>query len=251
MKLKDKVIVVTGGAGLLGSVFCKKIASEGGIPVVADVDLDKATKLAKDIGTAFPCQLDITSKDSINNLLNVLKKKYGHVDGLVNNAYPRNKNYGKKFYDVAYEDFCENLNLNLGGYFLTSQCFLNFFETQGHGNVVSISSIYGVVAPKFEIYKDTPMTMPVEYAAIKSSLIHLTKYMAKYVAGKHIRVNCISPGGLLDAQPKAFLEKYKDNCLNKGMLNPEDIAGSLIFLLSEDSAYINGQNIIVDDGFSI
>ncbi|MBY0413919.1 MAG: flagellin modification protein A [Bdellovibrionales bacterium] len=251
MKLKDKVIVVTGGAGLLGQVFCKKISSEGGIAIIADIDLEKASKISSGIPNTHPVKLDITSKDSINDLISELQKKYGHIDGLVNNAYPRNKNYGKKFYDVTYADFCENLNLNIGGYFLTSQCFLNFFEKQGSGNVVSISSIYGVVAPKFEIYKDTPMTMPVEYAAIKSSLLHLTKYMAKYVAGKNIRVNCISPGGLLDAQPEAFLQKYKDNCLNKGMLNAEDITGSLIFLLSSDSAYINGQNIVVDDGFSI
>lgn len=251
MQLKDKVIVITGGAGLLGSAFSKKIASVGGLPVIADVDLVKATKLSKDIPGSFPYKLDITSKDSINKLIEELKNKYGRIDGLVNNAYPRNKNYGKKFFDVTYEDFCENLNLNIGGYFLTSQCFLDYFEKQGHGNVVSISSIYGMIAPKFEIYKDTPMTMPVEYAAIKSSLIHLTKYMAKYVAGKNIRVNCISPGGLLDSQPKAFLEKYKDNCLNKGMLDAEDILGSLVFLMSDESRYINGQNIVVDDGFSI
>nr|BDT26848.1 oxidoreductase [Bacteriovorax sp. HI3] len=251
MKLKDKVIVVTGGAGLLGQAFCKKISAEGAIAVIADIDLDRASKVSSGIANSYPAKLDITSKESLDSLIQDLSKKFGHIDGLVNNAYPRNKNYGKKFYDVTYNDFCENLNLNIGGYFLTSQCFMKFFEVQGSGNIVSISSIYGVVAPKFEIYKDTHMTMPVEYAAIKSSLIHLTKYMAKYTAGKNIRVNCISPGGLLDAQPEAFLQKYKDNCLNKGMLNADDITGSLIFLLSQDSTYINGQNIVVDDGFSI
>lgn len=251
MKLKDKVIVVTGGAGLLGQAFCKKISAEGAIAVIADIDLDKASQISSGIANSYPAKLDITSKDSLDSLIQDLSKKFGHIDGLVNNAYPRNKNYGKKFYDVTYNDFCENLNLNIGGYFLTSQCFMKFFEAQGSGNIVSISSIYGVVAPRFEIYKDTHMTMPVEYAAIKSSLIHLTKYMAKYTAGKNIRVNCISPGGLLDAQPEAFLQKYKDNCLNKGMLNADDITGSLIFLLSSDSTYINGQNIVVDDGFSI
>ena len=251
MKLNDKVIVATGGAGLLGQAFSKKISNEGGIAVIADIDLKKATKIASEIANSYPVKLDITSKDSIKALITELKTKFGHIDGLVNNAYPRNKNYGKKFFEVNYADFCENLSLNIGGYFLTSQCFLSFFESQGSGSIVSISSIYGVVAPKFEIYKGTPMTMPVEYAAIKSSLIHLTKYMAKYVAGKNIRVNCISPGGLLDSQPEAFLQNYKDNCLNKGMLNPEDISGSLVFLLSSESTYINGQNIVVDDGFSI
>ena len=95
------------------------------------------------------------------------------------------------------------------------------------------------------------MTMPVEYAAIKSALIHLTKYMAKYLKDKNVRVNCISPGGILDKQPESFLEQYKSNCLSKGMLDPEDIMGALVFLLSDASKFINGQNIIVDDGFTL
>jgi NAD(P)-dependent dehydrogenase (short-subunit alcohol dehydrogenase family) len=93
--------------------------------------------------------------------------------------------------------------------------------------------------------------MPVEYSAIKSGLIHLTKYMAKYLKGKNIRVNTLSPGGILDKQPQEFLNSYKDLSLNKGMLDKEDLTGSLIFLLSDQSKYINGQNIIVDDGFTL
>lgn len=104
------------------------------------------------------------------------------------------------------------MGLNLGGYFTASQQFSQYFKKQGYGN---ISSIYGVVAPKFEIYDNTPMTMPVEYAAIKSGLIHLTKYMAKYFKGMNIKVNALSPGGIFDHQAEAFLEK----CLNKGMLD--------------------------------
>jgi NAD(P)-dependent dehydrogenase (short-subunit alcohol dehydrogenase family) len=95
------------------------------------------------------------------------------------------------------------------------------------------------------------MTMPVEYAAIKSALIHLTKYMAKYYKGKKIRINSISLGGLLDKQPPAFLESYKAFCLNKGMLDKSDINGTLVYLLSDLSVYVNGQNIVVDDGFTL
>ena len=93
------------------------------------------------------------------------------------------------------------------------------------------------------------MTMPVEYAAIKSGLIHLTKYMAKYFKGMNIKVNTLSPGGILNNQPEVFLEEYKKNCLNKGMLENIDLKGTLIYLLSDMSTYVNGQNIIVDDGF--
>ena len=129
--------------------------------------------------------------------------------------------------------------------------FSKYFKRQGYGNIVNISSVYGVIAPRFEIYKDTSMTMPVEYSVIKSGLIHLTKYMAKYFKGMNIRVNTISPGGILDNQPELFLEKYKGECLNKGMLDKSDLKGTLVYLLSDMSKFVNGQNIVVDDGFTI
>ena len=93
------------------------------------------------------------------------------------------------------------------------------------------------------------MTTPVEYAAIKSGLIHLTKYMAKYFKGMNIKVNTLSPGGIFDNQPTEFLEAYKKECSNKGMLDKSDLRGTLVYLLSDMSLYVNGQNIIVDDGF--
>jgi len=139
----------------------------------------------------------------------------------------------------------------LGGYFLTTQQFAKYFYKQGYGNIINMSSIYGVVPPRFEIYKDTNMTNPIEYAAIKSALLHLTKYFAVYFKGKNIRINAISPGGILDRQPKEFLKAYSDLCLNKGMLDKDDLKGTLIYLLSDMSKYLNGQNIIVDDGFTL
>ena len=143
------------------------------------------------------------------------------------------------------------MGLNLGGYFVASQQFSEFFKEQGHGNIINIASIYGVVAPKFEIYENTKMSSAVEYAAIKAGLIHLTKYMAKYFKGLNIRVNALSPGGILDNQPQEFLHAYERVCLNKGMLDQRDLKGSLVYLLSDMSKYVNGQNIIVDDGFSL
>ena len=255
--LKNKVVVITGGAGLLGQEFAKTIIMTNGIAIIADFNQEKGTEVTEYLQKLFPAAtvkfqfLDINDKDSIQQLINSLNQKYGKIDALVNNAYPRNKNYGRKFEDVTYEDFCENLNINLGGYFLTSQQFLIYFSKQGFGNIINISSIYGVIAPRFEIYDNTPMTMPVEYAAIKSALIHLTKYMAKYYKGKNIRVNAISLGGLIDNQPKEFLESYKSFCLNKGMLDKSDINGTLIYLLSNLSNFINGQNIVIDDGFTL
>jgi len=254
--LKNKVIVVTGGAGLIGKEFIKTIVKHGGIAILADINIDLANEtkklLSKELSTSNidATQLDITSESSLVGLIGYLDKKYGHIDALINSAYPRNKNFGKDVFDIHYEDFVENLGLNLGGYFLTSQQFAKYFKIQGYGNIINISSIYGVVAPKFEIYNNTNMNSAIEYAAIKAGLIHMTKYMAKYFKGMNIRVNCLSPGGILnDGQPENFLAAYKDKCINKGMLNKEDLEGSLVYLLSDMSRYVNGQNIIVDDGF--
>ena len=251
--LRDKIIVVTGGAGLLGIELSRSIIINGGIVVIAEFNMESANnaKLNLNSEKVFIENLDITSKVSVQLLIEKLNSKFGKIDGLVNSAYPRNKNYGKHFFDVTYEDFCENVSVNLGGYFLTSQLFAKYFCHQGYGNIINISSVYGVVAPRFEVYENTLMTMPVEYAAIKSGLLHLTKYMAKYLKGKNIRVNAISLGGLEDGQPQSFLKAYKDFCLNKGMLHASDISGTLVYLLSNLSEYVNGQNIIVDDGFTL
>jgi len=252
--LKNKVIVVTGGAGLIGAEFIKEIVSQNGIAIIADIDKNLAKTIKKDINkkNIFSVKLNITSKKSINKVINKLHLKFGKIDALVNSAYPRNKNYGNKFLDVTYNDFCENTNIHLGGYFLTSQQFGKYFKKQNYGNIINISSIYGVVAPDFNFYKDTDMVgVPVEYAVIKSALIHLTKYMAKFFKGSNIRVNTLSLGGILDKQPEIFLKKYNQKCLNKGMLNGDDLKGTLTFLLSDNSKYINGQNIIIDDGFTI
>jgi NAD(P)-dependent dehydrogenase (short-subunit alcohol dehydrogenase family) len=255
-KLKNKVIVVTGGAGEIGSCFVRGIVESGGIAIVADINFEAAKKIEAELFTQYQgrieaVHLDITKEQSILTLIADLKVNYGQVEAVVNNAYPRNMNYGCKLEKVTYSDFCENVNLHLGGYFLVAQQFCALFKEQGYGNIVNMSSIYGSIAPRFEIYDDTTMTTPVEYAAIKSAIEHLTRYFAQYFKGTGIRVNCISPGGILAEQPATFLAAYRQHCTSKGMIDAKDILGALIFLLSDDSNYMNGQNLIIDDGFSL
>lgn len=255
--LKNKVVIVTGGAGLIGKEFIEAVVENDGIAIIADINFELGNKVKDELSLKLNTtnidfvELDITSKDSINKMIETIDKKHGKIDALVNNAYPRNKNYGRTFFDVEYEDFSQNISLNLGGYIITSQQVSKYFKTQGYGNIINISSIYGVIAPKFEVYENTPMTMPVEYAAIKSGLIHLTQYMAKYFKGMNIKVNTLSPGGIFDNQNEIFLKKYKQECSNKGMLDKSDLKGTLVYLLSDMSKYVNGQNIIVDDGFTL
>lgn len=256
MPLTDKIVVVMGGAGTLGQAFVNGIARSGGTTIVADIDGEAATRLCGDLRSrgfdlTEAAELDITDKQSIEALIGDLMRRHGRVDAVVNNAYPRNKNYGRKLEDVAYEDFCENVNSHLGGCFLVAQQFCMAFKTQGHGNLINMSSIYGSMAPRFEVYDGTAMTMPVEYAAIKSAVLHLTRYFAQYFKGTGVRVNCLSPGGILANQPADFLAAYNACCSSKGMLAADDVVGALLFLLSDESRYITGQNLLVDDGFSL
>lgn len=255
--LTNKVVVITGGAGLIGKALIRGIVENNGIAILTDIDSTAGSKEKARLAIELSSpnidfvKLDITSKDSLEACINYLHSRYEKIDALVNNAYPSNKNYGRHFFDVEYSDFVENVGLNLGGYFLASQQFASYFEKQGFGNIVNVASIYGVVAPTFEIYEGTAMTTPVEYAAIKSGLIHLTKYMANYFKGTNIRVNSLSPGGVFNNQPESFLRAYRNKCLHKGMLDATDLAGTLVYLISNMSAFVNGQNIIVDDGFTL
>ena len=255
-KLEEKLIIVAGGAGLLGRSFVQAILESGGVVVIADISNDNYQQTVNQFTKLFPGKvigavLDITDKVSIINLINHLNNQYKNIDAVINCAYPRNSNYGHKLEDVTYEDFCENTNLHLGGYFLLAQQFAIYFKRQGWGNIINLGSIYGTILPRFEIYSGTKMTMPVEYAAIKAGLVQITRYFAKYFKGQHIRINNISPGGIYDNQPEQFLESYNSFCNSKGMLDPVDVTGLLLFLLSDDSKYITGQNIIIDDGFNL
>lgn len=255
--LQDQIVIITGGAGTLGRDFSRAVVENGAKLIIADQDIQAANRLSELLNNEFECDLagaievDIRSPSSVATMFQKVIETKGKIDALVNNAYPRNKNYGRDFFDVTYEDFCENITINLGGYFICSQEAAKYFKIQGHGNIVNVSSIYGVIPPKFHIYSDTKMTMPVEYAMIKSGLIHLTKYMAKKFKGMNIRVNALSPGGIFNDQPKNFLKLYNNECLNKGMLNSTDLNGGLVYLLSTMSLYLNGQNLIIDDGFTL
>lgn len=256
MSLEGQIVLVTGGAGLLGKAFCDAIVEAGGVAIVADRNLAGAESVADSIngrhaGRARPAHIDITDVVSVNTLLNALETDGLAITAVVNNAYPRNAAYGRQLEDVTYADFSENLSIHLGGYFLVAQQCAARLRRRGGGAIINMGSIYGVMAPRFSVYEGTKMTMPVEYAAIKASVIHLTRYFAQYFKGTGIRVNAISPGGIENGQPEAFLERYRGHCASKGMLGTEDVIGALVFLLSDGASAITGQNFVVDDGFSL
>lgn len=255
MNLINKTFIVVGAAGRLGKEIVG-VALEYGANIVAVDQSEQALQVLKaelgDNKRFFAIEGDITQAASIQRVIEAAVERFGSLDGAVNTAYPRNENYGRSFFDVTYEDFCENLSLHLGGYFLfMQQCAKYALKTQAKFSLVNMSSIYGVMAPRFEIYAGTKMTMPVEYAAIKSALQHLGSYVSAYTKGTKFRVNCVSPGGILAGQDQAFLGRYNSHCRDKGMLEPKDILGAVLFLLSDASEYVCGQNMVVDDGFGI
>lgn len=249
--LANKTILVAGAGGLIGSNLVNAILAEEGEVVACDINLEVMQNRLAAIGVDLNntkltlVTVDITNTESVANLFT----RY-ELDGAVNATYPRNKTYGAQLFDVTLESFNENLSLHLGSSFLFNQQAAAYFKrTERPLSVINFSSIYGVVAPKFEIYAGTKMSMPVEYAAIKSAIQHITKYMAVFVNDSRFRVNCISPGGILDAQPEPFLNAYKQQTNGKGMLDVQDLMGTLVYLLSDMSKYVTGQNIVVDDGF--
>lgn len=256
--LTNKTIIITGGAGLLGSAFSKSCAESKANVIIVDIDMSKGNELVGTLkketnnNNIFFQKCDITSVSDIQSLIDMVLGKFNTIDALVNNAYPRNKNYGRKFEDIDYKDFCENVDMHLGGYFLMTQQVAKVMMKQKYGNIINMASIYGFAVPRFEIYAGTKMTVPVEYAAIKGAIINLTKYMASYLGKYNIRVNSISPGGVYDNQPENFTKNYsKKVVLGERMANVDDLTDVLIFLLSDGSKYITGQNHIVDGGWSL
>lgn len=252
--LINKTILVAGAGGLLGSQIVKNALEQGANIIAADINFERMQKLLSSLNINIDSpnlkfiETDITDEDSVKDLFLGI----GHVDGAVNATYPRNSTYGNHFFNVTLASFNENLALHLGSAFLFSQQCAAYFESKKTPfSLVNISSVYGFVAPDFSIYENTSMTMPVEYSAIKSGLLHINKYISKYINNSDFRINAVSPGGIFDSQPEAFLEAYKQKTLGTGMLNVKDIIGSILFLLSEQSRFIVGQNLIIDDGFSL
>jgi len=243
MKLINKIILVTGGSGLLGSDILQNLRSHGATAINVDINVSTKEDLSE-------IQCDITNEESVDNLLSLVNRTFGRIDGLVNNAYPRTKDWGLKFEDIPYTSWKENVDLQLNSVFLLTQKTTSFMKDRNFGSIVNIASIYGVVGPDFSVYGDTGMTMPAAYSAIKGGLINFTKYLASYFGGYNIRVNCVSPGGIFDNQNIEFVKLYKNKVPMQRMGNPDDISPAVSFLLSEESKYITGQNIIIDGGWT-
>ena len=241
-KLKNKIIIVTGGSGLLGKEIIKDLESKEAIAINADItvitDFKKST-----------LNVDITSEGSVEKAIKNVIDFYGKIDGLVNNAYPRTKDWGAKFEEITYKSWQKNVDMQLNSTFLFIQKIIpELLKTQG--SIVNMTSIYGVVGNDLTIYKNTNINSAAPYSAIKGGIINFTRYLASYYGRQGIRVNCVSPGGIFDYQDENFVVNYEKKVPMGRMGKPDDIAPSVSFLLSDEAKYITGQNLIIDGGWT-
>jgi len=242
-RLEGKIIIVTGGNGLLGAAIVERIKSEGAFCVNFEINHKTNDDLSN-----VAC--DITNEDSVNKALSLVISKYSRIDGLVNNAYPRTKDWGNKFEDISLDSWKRNVDWQLNSYFYMSQQVAIQMGKQKRGSIINMASMYGVVAPDFTVYDGTNMTMPAAYSAIKGGLVNLTRYISAYFGPQQVRVNTVSPGGIFDNQNITFVQNYEKKVPMRRMGTPDDIAPSVVFLLSEEAKYITGQNLIIDGGWT-
>jgi len=240
--LAGKVVVITGGNGLLGKEivdYLKKSEAR-----VFNLDINHSLEDSYNIKT------DVTDESSVRKAIDAIVEKYQNIDGWINNAYPRTADWGVNVEEVKMESWRKNVDLQLNAYFMCCKCVLEKMKKQQFGSIVNMSSIYGIVAPDFQVYKNTQMTMPVAYSAIKAGIINFTKYLAAYYGPFNVRVNSVSPGGIFDGQPKQFVEQYEEKVPLRRMGKPGDIAPAVAFLISDDSSYVTGHNLVVDGGWT-
>ncbi|MEF8840111.1 MAG: oxidoreductase [Haloarculaceae archaeon] len=251
-ELGGRVALVTGGAGLIGEAVCEALVEQGARVALAETDGEHGAAAADRLGPdATFHRADVTDERSVTALVDAVAADHDRIDVLVNCAYPRNEAYGRPYEAVTYDDWCENVVDHLGGYYLTSRAAGAVMAGQeGGGSIVNLGSIYGVRAPDFSVYEGLDMTSPVEYAVIKGGILNLTRYLASYLGRDGVRANVVSPGGVFDDQPAAFVERYEARTLLGRMAEPADVAGAVAYLASDAAAYVTGQNLVVDGGWT-
>ncbi len=244
--LKDKVIIVAGANGLIGREIVRELQEHDA--TVVSVDISFETKAGEKFSTFH---LDLGDNTSIEALVAFTLENHKKIDGLINAAYPRTKDWGKyRFEDTPFSHWKDNVELQLNSVFYLDQQILKVMERQGFGSVVNFGSIYGIVGNDFTIYEDYGGTSPAEYCAVKGGIINFTRYLASYFGKYNVRVNCVCPGGIWDHQREEFVKNYNHRCPMKRMGNPDDIAPLCLFLVSDGAKYITGQIIAADGGWT-
>ncbi len=266
-RLDNRVIIITGGAGLLGTKHAEAVLDAGGIAVLLDISevgLDKTVnKLGDKYGGNKICgmKVDITSRKDIEKICEDVLLKYKKIDGLINNAANNPKieesvpNMGAiRFENFPLQMWMDDIMVGLTGAFLCSQVFGTVMGGQKSGVILNISSDLGIIAPDQRIYRKDglaegqQMVKPVTYSVIKHGLLGLTKYLATYYADKGIRCNALCPAGVFNGQNDEFLHRLTNLIPMGRMADVEEYKSTVVYMISDASSYMTGSTVIVDGG---
>lgn len=262
--LRGKTAIVTGGAGILGSVFCRGLLDHGARVVVTDIDGQKAAALAQELDSAYGGRIasiscDVSDPEAVRRMISETVDRFGGIDVVVNNAAGKSDDLAEFF--APFEDYRLDVwrkvtAVNLDGVFLVAQAAGNQMLRQGRGgSIIQISSIYGVVASDPRIYKGSvyagrPINNPAVYSASKAGVIGFTRWLATYWAEKGIRVNAVAPGGVESGQNATFQANYSARVPMGRMAKRDELAGIVVYLASDASSYVTGQCFSIDGGLT-
>lgn len=265
-RLNDKIIVITGAVGLLGQKHAEVVAAYGGIPVLLDLSEklvnDFANKLNEKYSVgAVGYSVDITDELQVQKNSDLIFEKFGKIDGLVNNAAnnPKIENKDDKnfsrFENFPLEVWNQDIAVGLTGSYLCAKHYGSKIALNpAGGSIVNISSDLGIIAPDQRLYakeglaEELQPVKPVTYSIVKTGLIGLTKYLSTYWIDKNVRCNALCPGGVENGQPDDFLDAVSSRIPMKRLAQADEYQGALLWMLSDASSYLNGQNIVVDGG---
>jgi 2-deoxy-D-gluconate 3-dehydrogenase len=262
--MTGKTAIITGAAGLLGKQFCLALAQAGANVVMAD--LDKKPVLENEVEfremglNALALEVDVSDPDSTKSMVERALTVFGSVDVLVNSAAldPKFDSAGVSAQGAnAFESFSldawrQALDVNLTGMFLSSQAAVVPMLKQGQGVIVNLCSMYGLVGPDQRLYErpdGTRQFKPVYYSTTKAGVLGFTRYLATYYAGKNIRVNALTPGGVFNDHDEVFTTQYSARTVLGRMANLDEMNGAMLFLCSDASSYMTGSNLVVDGGW--
>jgi 2-deoxy-D-gluconate 3-dehydrogenase len=265
--LSGRAAVVTGGVGLLGAEFCRTLAEAGAKVAVVDLNASAskttADSLTKSGYKALAIPTDITQPDSVNEMVEKVSSEFGRLDILVNSAALDPKfdpDAVKKgitpgaFEDYPLDQWNAAMNVNLTGMFLVTQACVKPMIAQGKkGSIINMCSTYGLNGPDQRIYvKDGQRVAfkPIHYTVTKAGVMGFTKYLAAYYAGTEIRVNALTPGGVYNNHDDYFVKNYSAKTILGRMANKDEMNGALLFLASDASSYMTGNNVVVDGGWT-
>ena len=257
--LRGRVAAVTGGAGHLGRTMLNALAEAGADVVVIDIKQEYIDPVSTELQEKWGCRaagiaVDLEDSDAAAKIPAKIVEQMGRLDILVNNAAFVGTSgltgWNEPFERQSVETWKRALTVNLTADFALTQAAAPFLRESGHGSIINIASIYGIVGPDFRLYDGLHMSNPAAYAASKGGVVQFTRWCSTVLAPE-IRVNAITPGGIFRNQDPKFVERYESRTPMKRMAHEDDFIGATIFLASDLSKYVTGQNIIVDGGFSV